>query len=92
MTDGNVTQDAQAVADAVKVLAQDDLATLQAMNALVTNPATTVQQLGAAIETFPGSLGDPARQQQAQSLTGAYLQLLDGLATMISQANAAAGN
>jgi hypothetical protein len=77
---------------AIQAAAQADLAILQTFFALVTNGATTVAQVNAAITALPASINDPARAavctEFAADLAGCY----GNVETLISQTNAAAGN
>ena len=88
MSDLTTLQDQ--IAAAQQQLAAADLATLQAFQALITNPTSTIDQLTIAMGALPASLGDPARQSAVVAILGGYQAFLGNLATLISQANAVA--
>lgn len=85
-------QQEAAIAAQQQTLAASDLVTLQTFQALALNPATTIGQLQGAFNSLPASLGDPARIAAIQVVQGGFQSFLDGLATLISKTNAAAGN
>jgi hypothetical protein len=83
---------AAAAAAALKAEAANDLAVLQTYAAVVGNPASTVQQCADATAAALAGLANGDRIAAIQQLSAGWTQLVGGLETEISKANAAAGN
>ena len=83
--------DAAAAAAAALKVAQDDLVTLQAAAAILTNPASTLAQIQAEIAALPGLLGDPGRIVEAQAFPSNIQSLFNNLANLIAETSHAAG-
>lgn len=85
-------QQEAAIQAAQETLAASDLTVLQTFQTLATNTASTIGQLESGMTTAKAGLGDPGRISAFNALLGGYQQFLSGLATLISETNAAAGN
>ena len=86
------SEEAQVASDAT-TLAATDLTTLQAFQAEIQTGTVTLAQFLADLAALQQSLGDPGRQSTAGSILSAWQQSVSGaIDTMVSEANAAAGN
>lgn len=86
-------QQQAAVAADTRALAALDLATLQTAYNAVQAGNISINVMITQLTNMANALGDPVRQQQAQTLLSVWQTNFVGqLATMLSQANAAAGN